>query len=87
MVINPAGRNLLRPWLRRIPVRVFLDKDPAFTQIAHLRESTARELALEHNAFFSLGANLVLRGRDVSRPRAQHAVPLRFGSVNDGTSR
>ena len=62
VVINLAGRNPLRPWLRQIPVRVFLDKDPAFTQIAHLRDNAARELALEHNAFFSLGANLGLQG-------------------------
>jgi hypothetical protein len=50
--------NPLRAWLDRIPVRVLVDQDPAFTQIRHLRDPQERERALAHGAFFSFGANI-----------------------------
>ncbi len=45
----------MRPWLEQIPVRVFVDTDPAFTQILHLTTPAAKQTALRHNAFFSFG--------------------------------
>jgi hypothetical protein len=58
MVLNLAGVNPLRPWLREVPTRVLVDEDPAFTQVRHLTDSRARERAAEHTAFFSFGENV-----------------------------
>jgi hypothetical protein len=41
-----------------IPVRVFLDTDPAFTQIRHLTEPAAMANAQKHTHFFSFGENI-----------------------------
>src|SRR6266478_5613000 len=48
MVLNLAGVNPLRPWLREVPTRVLVDEDPVFTQIRHLTDSRARARAAEH---------------------------------------
>jgi hypothetical protein len=42
-----------------IPHRVFIDTDPVFTQIRHLSDPAARQLARQHTAFFSFGENIV----------------------------
>src|SRR5260370_4367375 len=61
VVLNLCGVNPLRPWLRDVPARVFVDEDPAFTQIKHLTNPTARELAKHHTAFLSFGENIGTR--------------------------
>src|SRR5439155_10118990 len=58
LLLNLCGVNPLRPWLEAIPVRAFVDEDPAFTQIRHLTDPAARELAARHTAFFSFGENV-----------------------------
>ena len=50
VVINLCGVNPLRPWLLQIPVRVYVDQDPAFTQIRHLTSVAAKDEALLHTA-------------------------------------
>ncbi len=57
LLLNLCGVNPLRPWLMRIPARVFVDEDPAFTQIRHLTDPAARDLALRHTAFFTFAEN------------------------------
>ncbi len=44
-----------RPRPRRLAV---IDTDPVFTQLLHLDDSAARDLALQHTAFFSFGENI-----------------------------
>lgn len=58
VVLNFSGVNPLRPWLMSIPARVFIDKDPVFTQIRHLTDSCALNLAKQHTAFFTFGENI-----------------------------
>jgi hypothetical protein len=58
LVLNLAGMNPLRSWLIDIPVRVYIDEDPAFTQIRHLIDSVAQDLALQHTTFFSFAENI-----------------------------
>jgi hypothetical protein len=55
--LNLSGANVLRPWALDIPVRVYVDTDPVFTQIRNLVEPKRREHALNHTAFFSFGEN------------------------------
>lgn len=55
--LNLSGINPLRDFFQKIPVRVFIDTDPVFTQIRHLTEPAAAELAANHNLFFSFGEN------------------------------
>jgi hypothetical protein len=61
LLLNLSGVNPMRPWLAQVPRRAFVDTDPAFTQIRHLTESKARELAAAHNSFFTFAENI---GRD-----------------------
>jgi hypothetical protein len=55
VVLNLAGRNPLLGALAGAPVRVFVDEDPAFTQVRHLHDAAARELASGHNVFLTFG--------------------------------
>src|SRR5262249_32059267 len=55
--INISGSNPLRPWSMRTKRRVFIDTDPAFTQVRHLTNAARRERAARHNIFMSFGAN------------------------------
>ena len=55
LVLNLSGINILRPWTADIPHRVFIDTDPAFTQIKHLTDAKARDQASQHTAFFTYG--------------------------------
>ena len=53
LLVNVAGwANPLRPWLHEIPVRAFLDTDPAFTQVLHLQSPPAQLHARRHTVFF-----------------------------------
>jgi hypothetical protein len=63
VLLNVSGVNPLRPWFAGIPVRVFIDTDPVFTQIRNLTSAPARALASSHNRFFSFAENI---GRAVS---------------------
>jgi hypothetical protein len=58
IVLNVSGVNPLRPWLNQVPVRVLIDTDPLFTQVRHLTDPAALELAQGHTAFFTFGENL-----------------------------
>ncbi len=58
LLLNLSGVNPLRPWLMGIPTRALVDIDPVFTQLRHLTDPTARNLALQHTAFFSFGENI-----------------------------
>jgi hypothetical protein len=55
--LNLSGINPLRERFLGIPVRVFVDTDPVFTQIKHLTEPAAFNRAMLHNRFFSYGQN------------------------------
>jgi hypothetical protein len=58
VVLNVSGVNPVRPWWAEVPVRVFIDTDPAFVQIRHLQEPAARELASAHTAWFSFAESI-----------------------------
>lgn len=58
LVLNVGGANPLRPWLESIPARAYIDMDPAFTQIQHLIDPAARQLAIQHTCFFTFGENI-----------------------------
>jgi hypothetical protein len=58
VVLNLACSNPLRPWLQQIPVRAYVDEDPAFTQIRRLIDPAKRKIADQHNVFFSFGENI-----------------------------
>jgi len=57
VLLNISGVNPIRPWFGDIPIRALIDTDPAFTQIRHLEDPSARQLALKHNVFFSFAEN------------------------------
>jgi hypothetical protein len=58
MVLNLSGINPLRDYLDEVPIRAYLDTDPVFTQIRILQDSKQRQLAQNHNVFFSFGENI-----------------------------
>jgi hypothetical protein len=57
VVLNLSGVNPLRDWMLDVPVRVFVDTDPVFTQVRHLTEPKSRKRANDHTAFFTFGEN------------------------------
>ena len=61
LLLNLACVNPLREWTRQVPVRVYLDEDPAFNQIRNLTDTQAKERASQHTVFFSFGENLASR--------------------------
>ncbi|HEX8475249.1 MAG TPA: hypothetical protein VF666_14560 [Pyrinomonadaceae bacterium] len=66
ILLNVSGVNPLRPWLLNVPSRILVDTDPAFTQIRHLTDDAARQLAAQHTGFFSFAENI--GRRDCSVP-------------------
>jgi hypothetical protein len=58
LFLNIGGANPLRPWLMNVPVRALIDLDPVFTQIRHITDSAARNRALQHTTFFTVGENI-----------------------------
>ncbi|HEY0077782.1 MAG TPA: hypothetical protein VGB73_03985 [Pyrinomonadaceae bacterium] len=58
LLLNLSGVNPLRHWLAEVPARAFVDTDPAFTQIRHLTDESARRLASAHNSFFTFAENI-----------------------------
>jgi hypothetical protein len=59
LILNISGVNPIRAWTSRPPNRVFVDTDPAFTQVRNLTNEAARRNASEHNAFFTFAENVV----------------------------
>ncbi len=57
IVINVSGVNPLRNWWTCVPTRIFVDTDPAFTQIKHLTDNKAMEHAKAHTHFATFGEN------------------------------
>jgi hypothetical protein len=64
LLIDVGGLAPMRPWLLEIDARALIDLDPVFTQIRHLTDTDARERAMQHTAFFTVGEN-VGRGSDL----------------------
>jgi hypothetical protein len=62
VLLNVSGVNPIRPWFGNIPIRVLIDTDPAFTQIRHLNDPAARQLALKHNVFLTFAENFGTEG-------------------------
>ena len=58
VVFNLSGINPVREWWVKIPCRVYLDTDCAFTQIKFLQDKALLELAQSHTSHFSLGENI-----------------------------
>lgn len=57
VLLNISGINPLREWVKNIPKKVFIDTDPVFTQIRHLKDKNAWHLAAEHDVFLTYGEN------------------------------
>jgi len=58
IVVNVSGVNPIRSWFENVQIRVFVDTDPAFTQIRHMTDPKAMSLALQHTEFFTFGENV-----------------------------
>jgi hypothetical protein len=58
VLLNLSGVNPLRPWWQDVPVRVFVDTDPAFQQARVLAEPAHAELVRGHTSFFTFAANV-----------------------------
>jgi hypothetical protein len=71
VILNVSGVNPIRSSLERIPLRVLIDTDPVFTQIRHLTIESARNRALQHNAYFSFGE--AIESREGAVPNDQFA--------------
>ncbi len=65
LVLNLSGVTPLRPWTRDIACRIFVDTDPAFTQVRHLTDPAARSHAALHTTFFTFGENVRREGCSV----------------------
>ena len=79
--LNLSGVNPMREFLQRIPLRVFVDTDPVFTQIRHLTDESALTLAQKHNSFLTFGENFGKPGCTIPddhfswKPTRQPVVP------------
>ena len=62
IVLNLSGINPLRDWILPIPKKVFIDTDPVFTQVKHLSDPAANQIASMHDAFFTFGENYGEKG-------------------------
>lgn len=58
LLINVSAANPLRPDLMAIPIRIFLDTDPVFSQVRIAVNEVRRALAYQHNVYFSFGENV-----------------------------
>jgi hypothetical protein len=58
ILLNLSGTNVVRPWLQAIPVRVYVDTDPVFTQVRNLTDPAHRALAARHDRFRTFGENV-----------------------------
>jgi hypothetical protein len=57
VILNVSAVNVIRPWMADVPVKALIDTDPAFTQIRHMTDTSAREQATRHTHFFTFGEN------------------------------
>lgn len=57
MVLNLSGINPVRDWWSSIPIKFYIDTDPAFMQIKHLTDRGAMEQAKWHTHFATFGEN------------------------------
>jgi hypothetical protein len=62
VLLNVSGVNPIRTYLEDVPVRIFIDTDPAFTQVRHLSNEQAAHRAEQHNVFFSFAESLAEGG-------------------------
>lgn len=62
LLLNISGVNPLRDEVQNIPIKVFIDTDPVFTQIRLLKDPISNALAKDHNVFFSFGENIRNKG-------------------------
>lgn len=60
LFINLSGLHPVGELFNNIPVRIYIDTDPVFTQIKHLSDQSAMEIATAHSYFFSYGENFNL---------------------------
>ncbi len=58
IIINLSGINPLRGAWSEVPLRVYVDTDPVFTQVRHLTDPWFKARTDQHNRFFSFGVNL-----------------------------
>jgi hypothetical protein len=65
LLLNVSGVNPIREWLASVPLRVYIDTDPAFTQIRHLTNQSARYRARQHNRFFTFAEAIGSAGCEV----------------------
>ena len=65
LLLNLSGANMLRGALANVPTRVYVDTDPAFTQIRNLQDESRHDFVGQHNVFFSFGENIGTGGCDV----------------------
>lgn len=65
LVLNLSGANPLRSWTAGIPLRVYVDTDPVFTQVRNLENEHRRQLTAEHNVFFTFGENVRRSGHGI----------------------
>lgn len=81
LLINLSGSNPIRPWTASIPIRIYVDTDPVFTQIHNLQKADFRERTVLHTHHFSFGENLGTEDCTVPddgfqwRPTRQPVVP------------
>jgi hypothetical protein len=59
LLLDVSGINPARDWWDRIPARVLIDTDPAFTQLRHIGDPRLRELAAEAHTHFATFAENV----------------------------
>ena len=59
--INLSGLHPVDDIFESIPIKIFVDTDPVFTQIRHLTNAAAMELAKRHTHFFTFGENFSLK--------------------------
>lgn len=58
LLLNLSGINPLRSWSESVPIRVFVDTDPVFTQIKMLQNPSTFALVIGHNRFLTFGESL-----------------------------
>jgi hypothetical protein len=60
LLLNVSGVNPLRPWLRRVPRRVYIDTDPVFTQLSLLGNRERHAFVLEHTSHLTFATSVGL---------------------------
>ncbi|MCL6257694.1 hypothetical protein M3O96_01250 [Aquiflexum sp. TKW24L] len=58
ILINISGINPIRDWMGDIPIRIFIDTDPVFTQVRNIQEPARKKLVDSHSHLFSFGENI-----------------------------